>query len=149
MAHEWQVFAACIGTPPEDWFPVGSGGPAKVQAEEQKRVCGRCPVLPDCREWALTDLEFGIAGGMTEDERKSEKRRRARRKDRHPTRPAEYVPSDGPALVIKKTRLTNRQVSDRTGLHEDTVSNIRRGVTEWVHVDTVKKLKDGLAAVAS
>lgn len=144
---QWQNLATCLGMDSELFFPIGNTGTAKLQAEDAKRVCGRCPVLVDCREWSLLHLEHGVAGGMTEDERSAEKRRRSRRKVKHPTRPADYVPSSEAAEVIRKTRLTNRQVADRSGLHEDAVSNIRRGVVEWVHVDTLKKLKDAFEGV--
>lgn len=34
-----------------------------------KAVCGRCPVVTACRADALAHAPFGIAGGLTEDER--------------------------------------------------------------------------------
>jgi DNA-binding NarL/FixJ family response regulator len=33
------------------------------------RLCGRCPVLAECRVWALTNAVYGVAGGMTEGSR--------------------------------------------------------------------------------
>ena len=39
---------------------------------EAKAICRRCPVLEQCRDWALTDpdpAEAMIAGGLTFDER--------------------------------------------------------------------------------
>lgn len=37
-----------------------------------KMICKSCPVLIECREWAIGNLEYGIAGGMTEKERQRE-----------------------------------------------------------------------------
>lgn len=68
----WQDQAACRG---EDsvWFlpqePERRG--ARLRREiRAKAVCGRCPVLDDCREHALRVGESsGIWGALTEDER--------------------------------------------------------------------------------
>lgn len=39
--------------------------------KECKAICNKCPVLEHCRIWAIeTNLLKGIAGGMTEIERK-------------------------------------------------------------------------------
>jgi len=57
--------ASCVGLPPELWF--GGGFPQNVV----KRVCARCPVLLECREYALGDpsITSGYWGGMTQLER--------------------------------------------------------------------------------
>ncbi|MDQ1012859.1 hypothetical protein QFZ82_007344 [Streptomyces sp. V4I23] len=45
---------------------------------------GRCPVREQCLKWALeNNQESGVWGGLNEDERRSLKRRRTRRRDRH------------------------------------------------------------------
>lgn len=36
---------------------------------EAVAMCGRCPVLRQCRAWALRNAVDGVAGGMTGDER--------------------------------------------------------------------------------
>ncbi len=75
----WRDNAACLTEDPELFFPVGSTGPALLQAEKAKAVCGRCPVATQCLQWALdTHEEAGIWGAMTEDERRSCRRRRQR-----------------------------------------------------------------------
>lgn len=81
----WQTQAECrrrrpdgsLFYDPEMWFAVGTSGPARLQNEEAKSVCSRCPVLASCREWALVVQEYGVAGGLDEDERRAERRRRA------------------------------------------------------------------------
>jgi WhiB family transcriptional regulator, redox-sensing transcriptional regulator len=52
--------------------------------ERARQICRRCPVLVDCRRYALTRREkYGFWGGMSEDERADAQpqRRRARRAD--------------------------------------------------------------------
>jgi WhiB family redox-sensing transcriptional regulator len=64
---------------PELFFPVGSAGPAVHQVDEAKRVCGSCEVRSACLEWALeAKQEHGVWGGLTEDERRSLRRRTMR-----------------------------------------------------------------------
>lgn len=64
----WQEQAACRGTDPEAFFPLSerAGTPA---VERARAICSGCPVRAVCLEWALTNQPFGIAGGLTTDER--------------------------------------------------------------------------------
>jgi WhiB family transcriptional regulator, redox-sensing transcriptional regulator len=72
----WRVHAACRGEEPELFFPVASTGPALEQIAEAKEVCARCPVREACLDFALsTGQGYGIWGGLTEDERRSLRRR--------------------------------------------------------------------------
>ncbi|ROR00418.1 WhiB family redox-sensing transcriptional regulator [Streptomyces sp. 2132.2] len=76
---DWRHRAACREEDPELFFPVGNSGPALLQIEEAKAVCHRCPVLERCLEWALEGgMNMGVCGGLTEEERRAVKRRRAR-----------------------------------------------------------------------
>ncbi len=78
---DWRTLAACIEEDPELFFPVGSTGPAVEQAEEAKRVCARCDVREPCLEFAIaTNQDAGVWGGLTEDERRTLKRARQRRR---------------------------------------------------------------------
>jgi hypothetical protein len=86
-ADDWRDRGACretgtTGKPlhdPELFFPVGTSGPALLQTAAAKTVCARCPSMEQCLTWALdSNIEFGVWGGLTEDERRSLKRRRAR-----------------------------------------------------------------------
>ncbi|MER6315429.1 WhiB family transcriptional regulator [Streptomyces sp. NPDC001581] len=75
----WRHEAACRWEDPDLFFPVGSSGPALVQIEEAKAVCSRCPVRENCLQWALEGgQDFGVCGGMSEEERRVAKRRAAR-----------------------------------------------------------------------
>ena len=75
--------AICRDEDPELFFPVGNSGPALLQIAEAKAVCPRCPVTSECLSWALeTGQDAGVWGAMSEDERRSLKRRRARARAR-------------------------------------------------------------------
>ena len=76
---DWRDDAVCITVDPELFFPVGNTGPALEQIERAKAVCGRCPVTEQCLQYALeTNQDSGVWGGMSEEERRSLKRRAAR-----------------------------------------------------------------------
>ncbi|WP_030741425.1 WhiB family transcriptional regulator [Streptomyces sp. NRRL S-31] len=78
----WRDHAACRQEDPDLFFPIGTTGPAQVQTEQAKAVCGRCPVREQCLDWALdTDQSIGVWGGTTELERRA-LRRRARSRPR-------------------------------------------------------------------
>lgn len=74
---EFRHRAACRSVDPEVFFPTAVAGPElEVQVAVAKAVCGGCPVRAGCLEWALSSLSDGIAGGMTEHERRAEQARR-------------------------------------------------------------------------
>ena len=80
---DWRHNAICRFEDPELFFPLGNSGPALLQIAEAKAVCGRCPVVADCLAWALDNgVDFGVWGGMSEDERRNLKRRNARTRAR-------------------------------------------------------------------
>jgi WhiB family redox-sensing transcriptional regulator len=74
---DWRARSACRDEDPEMFFP-GTGAGAEVTTRSAKAVCAGCPVLEQCRTWALdSGQEGGIFGGMTERERKRVLRSRA------------------------------------------------------------------------
>ena len=78
--ENWRMQAACRDEDPDLFFPIGSTGPALVQTEEAKAVCGECPVLELCLEWAMEHgQDSGVWGGLGEAERRALKRRTRRR----------------------------------------------------------------------
>jgi WhiB family transcriptional regulator, redox-sensing transcriptional regulator len=78
---DWRSRAACIDEDPELFFPIGTTGPAVDQAEAAKRVCIGCAVREECLEYALaSNQDAGVWGGLTEDERRTLKRARQRRR---------------------------------------------------------------------
>ena len=78
-ADDWRNGAACRQEDPELFFPNGNTGPWELVLDDAKAVCRRCPVADRCLHWALeTGIEFGVWGGLSEDERRAMKRRAAR-----------------------------------------------------------------------
>lgn len=74
--HDWRELSECQTEDPELFFPIGTSGPALLQAEQAKAVCQRCPVTEKCLQWALESAQdSGIWGGMSEEERRALKRR--------------------------------------------------------------------------
>ena len=91
-AGDFRHRAACRSVDPEVFFPTAVAGPEfETQVSVAKAVCAGCPVRSECLTWALAVLPDGIAGGMTEHERRREQgRRRWQRPSarRMPQRPA-------------------------------------------------------------
>lgn len=62
----WQRDAACRDEDPAIFFPDKG-----THIGEAKAVCGRCPVLAQCRSWVLENrIRHGIWAGLTEKERR-------------------------------------------------------------------------------
>ncbi|MEO8518931.1 MAG: WhiB family transcriptional regulator [Dermatophilaceae bacterium] len=75
----WRNRAACLDEDPELFFPIGNTGPALLQIDEAKAVCRRCEVVENCLEGPIeSGQDFGVWGGLSEDERRALKRRHAR-----------------------------------------------------------------------
>lgn len=76
----WRQKAACLDEDPELFFPIGTTGRALDQIEEAKAVCQHCPVIQECLKWALdTNQDAGVWGGMSEEQRRTLRRKRGRR----------------------------------------------------------------------
>ncbi|MFE9700550.1 WhiB family transcriptional regulator [Streptomyces sp. NPDC006270] len=80
----WRAHALCqnnADVDPELFFPIGTTGPAVVQAEDAKALCRTCPVMEHCLRWALDNGEdHGVWGGTDEEDRRRIKRRESRRR---------------------------------------------------------------------
>ena len=75
----WREQAACLTRNPEMFFPTGNTGAALRQINRAKMVCAQCPVTAQCLRWAIdVGVDHGVWGGLSEDERKSLKRRTSR-----------------------------------------------------------------------
>lgn len=69
----WMDHALCAETDPEIFFPAKGGS-----VREAKAVCARCPVREPCADTAITnDEHYGIWSGMTENDRRRLRRRKA------------------------------------------------------------------------
>ena len=63
----WLDHAACKGLPPELFFPNNG------RDREALRVCAGCPVLPECRDEALSYEDWedqGVRGGLFASQRR-------------------------------------------------------------------------------
>lgn len=70
----WTDMALCQQVDPEMFFPNKGD---KETSYDAQRVCKECPVMAECLEAAIARNEqFGIWGGMTFNQRQSERRRR-------------------------------------------------------------------------
>ena len=79
MDMQWLNQSRCLNEDPELFFPVGNTGPAVDQIEQAKSVCRQCTVTAECLEYAIKEnQDTGVWGGLSEDERKSLKRKYAR-----------------------------------------------------------------------
>jgi WhiB family redox-sensing transcriptional regulator len=66
---DWRRLAACRSADPDLFFPVAGRGAGQVK--EAKALCGECQVRSQCLQYAITgDEDYGVWGGMTEDERR-------------------------------------------------------------------------------
>ncbi len=74
MDNEWMAEGNCRTEAPSMFFPSDGVG-----VEVARRICATCPVKEPCLEFAIeTNQKYGIWGGLTDKERASLKRRRAR-----------------------------------------------------------------------
>jgi WhiB family redox-sensing transcriptional regulator len=81
-SDEWRNSAACLSHEPELFFPIGTTGPALDHLATAQSVCRSCDVQQDCLEWALTNgVDYGVWGGLSEDQRRSLKRRAVRNRN--------------------------------------------------------------------
>lgn len=72
----WRQDAACKDTDPELFFSLSR---AKGADDAAKAWCKACPVRLACLEYAIRTGSVGVWGGMTDEERRAERRRRHRR----------------------------------------------------------------------
>ena len=74
--RDWRTDAACREADPELFFPEGDSSSARSRLKTAKLICRGCPVSATCLNWALANgQEAGIWGGLTEDERRTLRRR--------------------------------------------------------------------------
>jgi len=63
----WLFDGLCTQVDTDLFFPEKGGS-----TREAKAVCGRCPVLAECRDWAVaTRQRYGVWGGLSERERRA------------------------------------------------------------------------------
>lgn len=78
MHAEWRLGARCRGLPTDIFFPPSDEPRASRRDREDaaKALCGTCPVLAQCRRYALDSAEpHGIWGATTPEERAARRSR--------------------------------------------------------------------------
>ncbi len=71
----WRDRAACRDVDPELFYPAAEDGPSlRAQVTAAKAVCAGCPVRVECLAEALARIPYGVAGGLTEHERRQLRR---------------------------------------------------------------------------
>jgi len=130
-AEDFRHWAACRHVEPETFFPAAERSPEhEAQVAVAKAVCAGCPVRVECLAWALVALPYGVAGGMTEDERRQARTRRRgpRRRCRTPQRPEGGTPAevaDAGRDAIRAGR-DPREVAREFGVSEWTAGPVGR-----------------------
>ncbi|HEY2297274.1 MAG TPA: WhiB family transcriptional regulator [Jatrophihabitans sp.] len=77
---DWQLHAACRGLDTSNFYhPENERGPSRARRERQaKAICATCPVIANCRQWALAAREpYGVWGGLSAEERELVLQRRS------------------------------------------------------------------------
>jgi WhiB family redox-sensing transcriptional regulator len=71
----WRQQAACADVDPLIFFPVGVSEEAQAATDVAKSICAECPVAQECLLFAVTtNQEYGVWGGLDEEERKEVRR---------------------------------------------------------------------------
>lgn len=74
-ASAWRRQASCRTLDPSLFFPAGASGTEAQDIAAAKAICASCPVAAPCREFALaTNQEYGVWGGLDEEERRAIRR---------------------------------------------------------------------------
>jgi Transcription factor WhiB/Homeodomain-like domain len=74
-SRNWRDQAECRDVTTDLFFPTGESGPDHdAQVTAAKAVCARCRVRAECLTEALGRIPYGIAGGLTEQERRQLRR---------------------------------------------------------------------------
>ncbi len=72
LDQDWRAYASCAKFDPDLFFAPGA-----LEHREAKRVCRDCPVRLECLNYAMsTPVDHGIWGGMTERERRRQRRQK-------------------------------------------------------------------------
>lgn len=88
---DWRTRGICKPEDDDLFFPASTTGANAALVQLAKGICQRCPVVTECRQWALdVREEFGVWGGLDETERRAILRQAGEIKQRGPGRqPAE------------------------------------------------------------
>lgn len=158
----WQHNAACVNEPTGSFFPTTAAEEAATQGRVAE-LCGPCPVRAQCLDYSLAMPEkYGYWGGLGEEERAEERRRRIRRGDLAAPKPKKTGRStvkvkrpSGPRSKLPRVDATgtrrrlqalaavghgNPHIARRIGdiVHSSYLSAIRSGRVPTTRVDVVE-----------
>ena len=69
LVPDWQERGLCRQVDPDLFYPEKGSGLSSLR--QARRICDRCPVKAECRQWALDQGEvYGVWGGTSESERR-------------------------------------------------------------------------------
>ena len=136
----WMQNAACIGTDPDVFFQEAVRGRPGEQTQdthaEARTICAECDVITQCLKWATDNREHGFLGGMSEAERDSARRRKARgMPDTRSTSPGQ--PRTGGAYTI-----TPEDEARRRQLWKDGHTDAEIGVDVGRTTDVIREWRD-------
>lgn len=117
----WKASAECADLPTELFYP-DTGAQSVPVVAIAKSVCARCPVREQCLEHAVdTNERWGIWGGLTYTERRTERRRRYGNKDT-----PEIVRRRAEAVRLAAAGADRQQISEQLGISATTVDRYLR-----------------------
>ncbi|WP_188546401.1 WhiB family transcriptional regulator [Rhodococcoides trifolii] len=70
---EWRLGAACRGMDADVFYPPENerGHARSILVAKARKICEQCPVLTECRAYALAvDERHGVWGGLSETDRR-------------------------------------------------------------------------------
>lgn len=115
---QWWKRAACRGIDPETFFPK-----KPRDSWPALRVCAGCPVREACLEWALeTRQDYGVWGGVPEDERRAMHGRWERRPARAGPRVEEFTANPGRLLELLEGGATPHEAARVLGTNVATIN---------------------------
>ena len=73
---KWMANANCAGTSADLFFTplIEDGGTKNYSAKlyaEARKVCSGCTVKAECLEWGMSDIYYGMYGGLSPLERRN------------------------------------------------------------------------------
>lgn len=72
---DWIQRGSCRGQESINFFADNMSARGRAEQRAAVSVCENCPVIGECRDYALKYERFGIWGGMTEIQRTKERKR--------------------------------------------------------------------------
>lgn len=67
LVNQWRLDGSCSTVDPSLHFPEGPKKVRDLQTTTAVKICESCPVLKQCRTYAIeTGQQYGVWGGMSE-----------------------------------------------------------------------------------